>query len=384
MVLAQSIIAETVSPRERGRYQGYFGAAFGLSSLAGPLIGGFITDNLSWRWVFYVNVPFGLVALVVVSIVVPVGQRHARPHIDVAGATCLTASVGLLVLVTTWGGVERPWGSAFMLTAIGLDIVLFALLVVVELRAAEPIIPVRLFQSIAVSIPTAVAFLVGMSLFGSMAFLPLFMQSVTGASATASGLALFPMMGGFLLSSITSGRLITRTGRYKVFPVLGTAIGAFGFGLLATLSDHTPRLAVSAFMLVSGFGLGLVIQVVVIATQNAVPVSQLGAATGAVSFSREVGGSIGIAAFGTVFTSSLTHRLGSSVRTSSLNLDAIKSLPPAQHQFVVHALAESVAHVFVFAVPVMLLAFAFTWAMREDPLRKSIDVALPEMVEFAA
>ena len=384
MVLAQSIIAETVSPRQRGRYQGYFGAAFGLASIAGPLIGGFITDNLSWRWVFYVNVPFGILALVVISMVVPAGDRHVSPRIDVAGVALLSASVGLLVLITTWGGVERPWGSSFMVTAMGLDLLLFGTLIAVELRAVEPIIPVHLFRLRAVSTATSVSFMVGAALFGSLAFLPLYLQSVTGASATASGLALFPMMGGVLISSITSGRLITRTGRYKIFPIIGTALATLGFALLATLSADTPRWRVSAFMLVCGLGMGFVMQVVIIAIQNAVPIADLGAATGTANFFREIGGSIGIAALGTVFTTNLTHRLGTKVSGSTLNIDAIKALPADQHRFVVHALATSVAHVFVFAVPVMVVGFVLTWLMPEVPLRHSVDVPLEADVPGAA
>ncbi|MCU1487352.1 MAG: Drug resistance transporter EmrB/QacA subfamily [Actinomycetia bacterium] len=371
MVLAMSIIAETVPPRERGRYQGYFGAAFGLSSVAGPLIGGFITDNLSWRWVFYVNLPVGLVALAVITFVVPTGERHERPIFDVAGTALLTLGVSLLVLITTWGGVEHGWGSPLILGLIATDVVVLTAFVLVELRAAEPIIPVRLFRVAAFRVSTSVSFIVGLAMFGSLGFLPLYLQTVTGSSATRSGLQLFPMMGGVLVSSIVSGRLVTRTGRYKVFPVLGTALAFVGLALLATIDADTARNAVSAYMFVLGMGIGLVMQMMILTTQNAVPVSQLGVATGAVTFFREIGGSIGIATFGAVFTSSLARRMGSVPLDSSLSIDLIRRLPAAQQATVIDAIAESVSHVFVFAAPVMALAFLVTWSIREVPLRGS-------------
>jgi EmrB/QacA subfamily drug resistance transporter len=371
MVLAMSIIAETVPPRERGRYQGYFGAAFGLSSIAGPLIGGAITDNLSWRWVFYVNLPVGLVALAVITFVVPAGTKHERPVFDVAGTALLTLGVSLLVLVTTWGGVEHPWGSPLILGMIVADVAVLTAFVFVELRATEPIIPVRLFRVAAFRVSTSVSFILGVAMFGSLGFLPLYLQTVTGSSATRSGLALFPMMGGVLVSSILSGRLITRTGRYKVFPVLGTALAFVGLALLATIDAHTARNAVSAYMFVLGTGIGFVMQVMILTTQNAVPVSELGASTGAVTFFREIGGSIGIATFGAVFTSSLAHRMGSVPLDSSLSVELIRHLPAAEQATVIRAIAESVAHVFVFAAPVMLLAFIVTWTIREVPLRRS-------------
>jgi EmrB/QacA subfamily drug resistance transporter len=371
MVLAMSIIAETVPPRERGRYQGYFGAAFGLSSVAGPLIGGFITDNLSWRWVFYVNLPVGLVALAVITFVVPAGERHERPIFDVAGTALLAFGVGLLVLITTWGGVEHGWGSPLILGLIATDAVVLTAFVLVELRAAEPIIPVRLFHLAAFRVSTSVSFIVGLAMFGSIGFLPLYLQTVTGSSATRSGLQLFPMMGGVLVASIVSGRLVTRTGRYKVFPVLGTALAFVGLCLLATIDADTARNAVSGYMFVLGMGIGLVMQMMILTTQNAVSVSQLGVATGAVTFFREIGGSIGIATFGAVFTSSLARRMGSVRLDSSLSIDLIRRLPAAQQATVIDAIAESVSHVFVFAAPVMALAFLVTWTIREVPLRRS-------------
>ena len=371
MVLAMSIIAETVPPRERGRYQGYFGATFGLSSIAGPLLGGFITDNLSWRWAFYVNLPVGLIALLVITFVVPKGTRHERPVFDIAGITLMAFSVTLLVLITTWGGTEHAWGSPLILGMIAVDLTAFVALVVVELRAQEPVIPVRLFRIKAFTVSTVVSFIIGLAMFGSLGFLPLYLQTVTGSSATASGLAMFPMMGGVLITSIASGRLISRTGRYKIFPVLGTGIAAVGLGLLSTIDDSTARNAVSLYMFVLGAGLGFVMQVMILTAQNAVKVTELGAATGSVSFFREIGGCIGIATFGAVFTSSLQRRVGSIQLDEGLSIDLIERLPGPQQATVISAIAESVSHVFLFAVPLMVLAFAVTWTIREVTLRGS-------------
>lgn len=371
MVLAMAIIAETVSPRERGRYQGYFGATFGVASIAGPLLGGFITDNLSWRWAFYVNLPVGLIALVVITLVVPKGERHERPVFDIAGIALMAFSVSLLVLITTWGGTEHAWSSPLILGMIAVDVLAFVALVLVELRAEEPVIPVRLFRIKAFTVSTSVSFIIGLAMFGSLGFLPLYLQTVTGLSATASGMAMFPMMGGVLVTSIASGRIISSTGRYKVFPILGTALATVGLALLSTIDDQTARNAVSIYMFVLGAGIGMVMQVMILTSQNAVRVAELGAATGAVSFFREIGGSIGIATFGAVFTSSLQGRIGSIQLDEGLSIDLIRDLPGPQQSQVISAIAESVSHVFLFAVPIMAVAFAITWTIREVALRGS-------------
>jgi EmrB/QacA subfamily drug resistance transporter len=377
MVLAMAIIAETVPPRERGRYQGYFGAAFGVASIAGPLIGGFITDNLSWRWVFYVNVPIGLVALVVITSVIPKGARHERPSIDVKGAALMTAGVTMLVLLTTWGGNQYAWSSTVIIGLAVAIVATVAVFIVVEWRAAEPVIPIRLFRVKAFAVSTSVSFILGIAMFGTLGFLPLFLQVVTGASATRSGLALFPMMGGVLIASIVSGNLISRTGRYKVFPVVGMAIAVVAMGLLSTIDAGTGKLTVSGFMFLLGTGIGLTMQVMILATQNAVPVSELGSATAAVTFFREIGGSIGIALFGAVFTSGLTRRLGrGGTPSGGLSLSLIHRLPLAQQTKVIHAIAESVGHIFVFAAPVMFAAFVITWFIREVPLRQATNDAI--------
>jgi EmrB/QacA subfamily drug resistance transporter len=394
MVLAMAIIAETVPPRERGRYQGYFGAAFGVASIAGPLIGGFITDNLSWRWVFYVNVPVGLIALVVITAVIPKGQRHERPQIDVRGAVLMTAGVTMLVLLTTWGGNQYAWSSPVILGLMAAIFVTLVLFIAVERRVAEPVLPIGLFKVKAFTVSTTVSFVLGLAMFGSIGFLPLFLQVVTGSSATSSGLALFPMMGGVLVASVVSGNLISRTGRYKVFPVMGTAAAVLGMGLLSTIDAGTSRITVSAFMFVLGTGIGATMQVMILATQNAVPTSDLGAATAAVSFFREIGGSIGIALFGAVFTSGLTRRLGAGdTPRGGLSITSIHKLPFAEQTRVIGAIADSVAHIFVFAAPLMAVAFVITWFIREVPLRQATPPALqhgatvevvPELVDVGA
>ncbi|HUS61056.1 MAG TPA: MFS transporter, partial [Acidimicrobiales bacterium] len=311
---------------------------------------------------------------------------------DVLGAALMTAGVTMLVLLTTWGGNQYAWTSPVIL---GLGVVILltvAAFIAVELRAPEPVIPIRLFRVKAFAVSTTVSLILGVAMFGTLGFLPLFLQVVTGSSATRSGLALFPMMGGVLVSSILSGNLISRTGRYKVFPVVGMGIAVVGMGLLSTIDAGTDRITVSLFMFVLGAGIGLTMQVMILATQNAVPTSELGSATAAVTFFREIGGSIGIALFGAVFTSGLTRRLGSGgTPRGGLSLSLIHKLPEPQQTKVIVAIAESIGHIFVFAAPVMFGAFVITWFIREVPLKQSthgvvehgatVEV-VPEMVEI--
>jgi EmrB/QacA subfamily drug resistance transporter len=303
MVTAQAIIGDVVSPRERGRYMGYFGAVFGGAMVAGPLAGGFFTDHLTWRWVFYINLPLGLAALVVTTVALHAREARVRHRIDYLGAALLAAGVACVVLLTTWGGTEYAWGSS---TIVGLGLaaaVLLTAFALVERRAAEPIIPLALFRNSTFDVSSAVSFIIGFAMFGVISFLPLYLQLVTGASATNSGLLLLPLMFGLLGASTLSGQLISRTGRYKVFPVAGTAIAAVGMWLLSTMTPTTGRATSTVYMVVLGIGIGLVMQVVILATQNAVDRRDLGVATGTVSFFRSVGGSFGVAVFGAIFTS---------------------------------------------------------------------------------
>jgi EmrB/QacA subfamily drug resistance transporter len=377
IVLVQAIIADIVPPRERGRYQGLFGAVFGLSSVAGPLLGGFFVDNLSWRWIFYINLPIGALALLVIAIALPATGQRGQHTIDYLGTILLTAAASSLVLLTTLGGSIYPWGSApIILLAIAGGVFIIGF-VVAEQHAAEPVVPLQLFRNPVFSLSCSIGFVVGFALFGATTYLPLFLQVVNGASPTNSGLRLLPMILGVLLTSITSGQLISRWGRYKAFPIVGTALMTLGMFLLSRMNEQTSVLVSSLSMLVLGMGLGLVMQVLVIAVQNAVDYRNLGAATSGVTFFRSIGGSFGTAIFGAIFSNQLASHLSSLASSlpsgftlsAAESVAAIQHLPAAVHAEVVHAYVQSLSTVFLVAVPVMAVAFILSWLLPEVRLR---------------
>lgn len=370
IVLAQAIIAEVVTPRERGRYQGYFGALFGVSSVAGPLLGGFLTDSWSWRWVFYVNIPLGLLALVVTALKLPASAPKGKASIDYLGAALLTAAVTCIVLFTTWGGEQYAWSSPTILLLVAASAVLLGAFVFVEQRVDEPVLPMHLFRLRTFTIASVVCFVIGVGMYGTISYLPYFLQTVNGASATDSGLVLLPLMVGMLSTSVISGRSISRTGRYKHFPVAGTLLAAVAMVLLSTMTGDTSNLTVTIYMILLGLGLGLCMQTLVLATQNEVEPKDLGVGTSAVNFFRSMGGSIGVAMFGALFNarfasvlSDYPHQLSEPERT------ALRAADPAGYNDYVHRFADAITTIFGWAAPVLLVGFVLTLGLREVSLR---------------
>ena len=387
---AQAIVGDIVAPRDRGKYQGIFGAVFGVASVLGPLIGGFFVQNLSWRWVFYVNLPIGAAALVVTAVVLPGTLTRVAHVIDYLGTILLAAAATGLVLLTTLGGNTYRWGSPQIIILAVASAVCIVAFVLTERRAAEPVLPLRLFANRVFSVSSAVGFVVGFAMFGAITYLPQYMQVVRGASPTGSGLELLPLMAGLLLTSTLSGILISRWGRYKIFPIIGTALMTAGMYLLSMLGVGTGTLASSAYMFVLGVGIGAVMQVLVIAVQNVVPYSDLGVATSGVTFFRSIGGSFGTAVFGAIFASQLTSNLARYLAGTPIpagfNVSqgaspaALAKLPPAVHAGYVHAFAAALHTVFLVAVPIAAVAFALTWLLKEVPLRKAASVPDPAQV----
>ena len=382
MVGALSIIGDIVSPRERGRYQGYMGGVFAFASVVGPLVGGFLTQHASWRWVFYVNIPVGIVALVVVAIVLPQTTTRRSHRIDYAGAVALAFGAGLITLGLTWGGTEYPWGSKQIVACFVGGFVAVVAFVAIERVASEPLIPLRLFRISTFTTASTMSFLVGMSMFGALVFLPLFLQVVYGATPTVSGLKLLPLMAGVLGASILGGRAISKLGRYRAFPIVGTALMTVGMWMLSRVGVSTSYVVLSAAMLVLGIGLGLVMPVLVLAVQNAVPASDLGVATAASTFFRSIGGSFGVAIFGAIFANRLAYWLPRTLPASAgLNATAangllrsgpaaLDKLPPAVHNGLLEAFANALHSVFFLAVPFGIAAFVVSLLLREVPLRE--------------
>lgn len=378
MIGAQAIIADLVPSRERGRYMGLFGAAFGLASVVGPLVGGLFTEHASWRWCFYVNLPLCVVTLVVVGAVLRLHATGRRPRFDWLGTVLLAGLSTALVLVTSWGGTTYDWDSPVILGLAGGGLAALVLFCLVERVVREPIVPLRLFRNGIFTVAGLIALALGVAMFGTLSYLPLFLQLVDGASPTESGLLMLPMVLGILLGSVTAGRLMTRTGRYKAFPILGTVLTAIGMGLLASLDADTTRFEYGTYMALAGLGIGLVLPTLMVATQNAVPRGDLGVATATSTYLRQIGGCLGAAGFGALFTHRLLERLPAELpaeaagRLSSvteLTPDLLAGLPASIRQDIVLAYADALPPTFLLGLPVLAFGFVLALVLKERPLQ---------------
>ncbi len=379
MTLATASVADLVPPRERGRFMGYIQLTFLVASLAGPLLGGLLVDQLSWRWAFYVNVPTGAIALALLAIGLPPGARRRGGRIDYAGAALLAGAVVAVMLIATWGGSQYGWGSPQILGLGGAGLAMLAAFLVRERSAAEPVLPLRLFRDRVFTVVSAGAFIATLSLFAAIVFLPVFLQLVTGASATRSGLLTLPLLGASAGSTILAGQIMTRTGRYKLFPLIGLAAMSIGLLLFSTLGATGSRATAALIMVLFGAGFGMVTQILMVAIQNAVSPREIGTATAAANLFRALGGSVGVAIYGAVFASGLRHWLPLELHgpvPSGITSNGIQATPgrihalaPAVQHGIGQAVGNSLHDVFLVAAPIALVGFLIVLLLPEQPLR---------------
>jgi len=373
IVTAMAAVGDIISPRERGRYQGIFGGVFGLSTVLGPLIGGFFVEHLSWRWIFYINLPLGILAVAIIGWSFTASTARGHPKIDFAGAGLLAIALTALILLTSLGGHTFAWSSPETLGMLAVAVSALAGFIVVEHRAAEPILPLRLFGNRIFVVSCAIGFIVGLAMFGSVTFMPIYLQVVKGVSPSIAGLQLTPMMAGVLVTSIASGQIISRIGRYRPFPIAGTAVMTTGLGLLATLDARSSTWTASGYMLVLGLGLGMVMQVLVLVVQNAVDYRELGVATSGTTLFRSIGAAVGVSLFGAIFTASLAANLASGLPSgaslpAATDPAAIQALPTPLRTVYLEAFTAALHPVFLSAAAVSSLGFALSWFLKEVPL----------------
>jgi EmrB/QacA subfamily drug resistance transporter len=384
MSLAMTIVGDVVSPRQRGKYLAYFGAVFAISSVAGPVLGGFFTDTLSWRWVFYINLPLGVIALTAIATRLHLPVRKSDKKIDYVGGALLAATTIPIILGTVWGGVTYPWGSKTILGLFIGGIIAAIVFALWERKAPEAILPTKLFKNDIFSVSVVLSLLSGMALFAAILFIPEYQQIVRGYSAVKSGLLLLPLVLGMLVTLVTSGKLITKYGHYRIFPIVGTFVTALGIWLFSHLTLHTSQMELTIWMVILGAGIGSFLQVMTLAIQNAVPRSELGIATASATFFRSMGSALGGAVFGAILTNRLTHHLnqllphGTASAAAVVNpatiqagvsSSAIAKLPPTISHDVLTAFVLSFHDMFLIAIPVIVLAFLVALFLRETPLR---------------
>jgi EmrB/QacA subfamily drug resistance transporter len=380
MVLSQAIIADIVPARERGKFLGPLGAVFGISSIAGPLIGGLLTEHLSWRWCFWINVPVGLVALGIALRYMTLPTRKNTAPIDISGIALMIMITTSLVLITSWGGREHAWNSVLILGMIASTVVAIAVFIFVERRAAEPILPLHLFRNRVFLIATGVGMILGIGMFAAIGFLPSFLQISSGTSATASGLLMVPMMAGVIITITASGNLIARTGRYRQYPIIGMSLGCVALALLTTMTETTPLWMICSMIFLLGAGLGFVMQVLVLAVQNAVDPGEVGVATSSSNYFREIGAAVGTAWFGALFTGRLTEGLAGTVEDyadqavtagfdpAGMTPASVQALPEPLHTAVISAYADALAPALWYVVPLFAIGVIATLFLPNVPL----------------